>query len=112
MNPRLRLYSSSTAYNMGNVSAELENGALGVERIIGEIVHIRDVTFEAGLYGSLCGIQQATKHSLQQDSNFSDLTISLVGVAVTQKAHIEITNDQAGSVILCVFCLVPAVTRN
>jgi len=35
-----------------------------------------------------------------QDSNFSDLTISIVGVAATQKAHISITTDQADSVIL------------
>ena len=45
-------------------------------------------------------IQQVIKHSLSQDSNFNDLTISIVGVAATQKAHIEITTDQADSVIL------------
>ena len=98
--PRLRLYSSSIAYNFPNVSAELENSTLNVERILGESVHYHIVTFEAGLYGSLDDIQQVIKHSLSQDLNFSDLTISLVGVAATQKAHIEITNDQADSVIL------------
>lgn len=99
-NPRLRLYSSSIAYNFPNVSAELENSTLNVERILGESVHYHIVTFEAGLYGTLDDIQQVIKHSLQQDSNFSDLTISLVGVAATQKAHIEITNTEADSVIL------------
>ena len=98
--PRLRLYSSSIAYNFPNVSAELENSTLNVERILGESVHYHIVTFEAGLYGSLDDIQQVIKHSLSQDSNFSDLTISLVGVAATQKAHIAITNTEADSVIL------------
>ena len=103
-NPRLRLYSSSIAYNFPNVSAELENDTLHIERVIGQIVSTHDVTFEAGLYGSLDDIQQVIKHSIQQDSKFSDLTISLVGVAATQKAHIEITNTEADSVKLCVFC--------
>ena len=58
------------------------------------------MTFEAGLYGTLDDIQQVIKHSLTQDPNFSDLTIRIVGVAATQKAHIEITTDQAGSVVL------------
>ena len=83
------------AYNFPNVSAELENSTLNVERILGESVHYHIVTFEAGLYGSLDDIQQVIKHSLSQDLNFSDLTISLVGVAATQKAHIEITNDRS-----------------
>ena len=100
-NARLRLYSSSIAYNFPNVSAELENDVLHIERIIGQVIRIHNVTFEAGLYGSLDDIQQVIKHSLQQDSNLSDLTISLVGVAATQKAHIEITNDLAGTVVLC-----------
>jgi hypothetical protein len=99
-NPRLRLYSSSIAYNFPNVSAELENDTLNIERIIGAIVHTHTVTFEAGLYGSLDDIQQVIKHSLSRDSNFDDLTISIVGVAATQKAHLEITNGQAGTVVL------------
>ena len=97
---RLRLHSSSLAYNFPNVSAELENNTLRVERAIGQNVHEHDVTFETGLYGTLDDIQQAIKHSLSQDSNFSDLAISIVGVAATQKAHIEITTDQADSAIL------------
>lgn len=99
-NARLRLHSSSLAYNFPNVSADLDNNTLRVERAIGQIVHAHDVTFETGLYGTLDDIQQVIKHSLSQDSNFSDLTISIVGVAATQKAHIEITTDQADSVIL------------
>ena len=99
-NPRLRLYSSSLAYNFPNVSVELENNTLRVERAIGQNVHEHDVTFEDGLYGALDDIQQVIKHSLPQDPNCSDLTISIVGVAATQKAHIEITTDQADSVIL------------
>ena len=99
-NPRLRLYSSSIAYNFPNVSEELENNTLNVERAIGQIVHEHTVTFESGLYGTLDDIQQVITHSLLQDPNFSDLTISIVGVAATQKAHISITTDQADSVIL------------
>ena len=99
-NARLRLHSSSIAYNFPNVSAELENVTLRLERIICQLVHTHDMTFEAELYGSLDDIQQVIKHSLQRDSQFSNLTISLVGVAATQKAHIEIVNGQADSVVL------------
>ena len=52
-NVRLRLHSASLAYNFPNVSAELENNTLHVERAIGQIVHSHDVTFETGLYGTL-----------------------------------------------------------
>jgi hypothetical protein len=99
-NPRLRLYSSSIAYNFPNVSAELENNTLHIERIIGQIVHMHLVSFETGLYGTLDDIQQVIKHSINQDPMFSDLTIRLVGVAATQKAHIEVTNDLADIVKL------------
>jgi hypothetical protein len=58
------------------------------------------VSFETGLYGTLDDIQQVIKHSINQDPMFSDLTIRLVGVAATQKAHIEVTNDLADIVKL------------
>ena len=94
------VHSSSIAYNFPNVPTELENGTLCLERVIGQLVHTHDVTFEAGLYGPLDDIQQVITHSLQQDSQFSDLTISLVGVAATQKTHVIIVNGQAGTVVL------------
>ena len=99
-NPRLRLYSSSLAYNFPNVSAELGNNTLNVERAIGQVVHEHTVTFADGLYGTLDDAQRVISHSLLQDSNMSDLTINIVGVAATQKAHISITTDAADSVIL------------
>ena len=104
-NARLRLHSSSIAYNFPNVSAELENDTLHLERIIGQLVHTHDVTFETGLYGNLDDIQQVINHSLQRDPQFSDLVVSLVGVAATQKAHIEISNGQADTVVLRYFAL-------
>lgn len=101
-NPRLRLYSASLAYKFPNVSAALGNNTLNVERTIGSITHEHTVTFDDGLYGSLDDIQRVISHSLLQDSNmnFSDFTISIVGVAATQKAHISITTDAADSIIL------------
>ena len=70
-NHRLRLYSSSIAYNFPNVSPELENDTLHIERIIGQIVRTHLVTFESGLYGTLDDIQQVIKHSINQDPNFN-----------------------------------------
>jgi len=100
--PRLRLYSASLAYNFPNASAAIGNNTLLIERTIGGIVHEHTVTFEDGLYGSLDDVQRVISHSLLQDSNinFNDFTITIVGVAATQKAHISITTDASDSIIL------------
>ena len=87
-------------YNFPNVSAALGNNTLLIERTIGEVVHERTVTSEDGLYGGLDDVQRVIPHSLLQDSNFSVFTISIVGVAATQKAHISITTNAADSIIL------------
>ena len=59
------------------------------------------MTFEAGLYGSLDDIHQVIKAlAIHSDANFADLTISLVGVAATQKAHVELSTATADTCIM------------
>jgi hypothetical protein len=73
--PRLRLYSSSFAYNFPNVSAEFENNALVIDRLDSSSVlgHRHTVTFKDGVYGSLDDIAQVIKHSTNSDANFTEL---------------------------------------
>ena len=87
-NPRLRLYSSSIAYNFPNVSVELENNTLVIDRYDAAVLgHRHTVTFKAGLYGSLDDIAQVIKHSIHSDANFAELEINLIPVTATQRVH-------------------------
>jgi hypothetical protein len=100
--PRLRLYSNSFAYNFPNVSTELGNGTLRIDRmgLSNQMIYRHIVTFQTGLYGSLDDIQRIIQHSLHQYVNFSDLDITLIGVAATRKVRIVIVNGHAGNMKL------------
>ena len=62
-NPRLRLYSSSFAYNFPNASTEFENNTLVIDRMssLSVLGHRHTVTFNDGLHGSLDDIAQVLK---------------------------------------------------
>ena len=78
--PRLRLYSSSFAYNSPNVDSS--NNQLIINRTTGG--QTKTITFATGLYGTLGDI------ALHADANYNQLEISLIGVAATQRVHLEV----------------------
>jgi hypothetical protein len=99
--PRLRLYSSSIAYNFPNVSVELGNNTLVIDRYDDAILgHRHTVTFKDGLYGSLDDIAQVIKHSIHSDANFAELEINLIPVTATQRVHIEVVNGHTDTIHL------------
>jgi len=101
-NARLRLYSSSFAYNFPNVSAEFENNLLVIDRMTGSgasvLGHRHIVTFQDGLYGSLDDIAQVIKHSIHSDPNFDELVINFIPVTATQRVHVEVINGHTDTV--------------
>ena len=99
-NARLRLYSSSFAYNFPNVSAEFENSTLVIDRLDNPslMTHRHAVTFTDGLYGSLDGIVQVKKHSIHADANFGKLEINFVPFTATQRIHIELLNGHTDTI--------------
>lgn len=101
-NARLRLYSSSFAYNFPNVSAEFENNLLVIDRMSSASVlaHRHIVTFQDGLYGSLDDIAQVIRHSIHSDPNFGELVINFIPVTATQKVHVEVINGHTDTVKL------------
>ena len=99
--PRLRLYSSSIAYNFPNVSAELGNNTLAIDRYDDDVLgHRHTVTFRDGLYGSLDDIAQVIKHSIHSNANFAELEINLIPVTATQRVHIEVVNGHTDTIHL------------
>ena len=101
-NPRLRLYSSSFAYNFPNVSTEFENNTLVIDRMssLSVLGHRHTVTFNDGLYGSLDDIAQVIKHSINSDANFAELVINFIPVTATQKVHVEVINGHTDTLKL------------
>jgi len=100
-NARLRLYSSSFVYNFPNVSAELGNNTLAIDRYDDAILGHRDtVTFKDGLYGNLDDIAQVIKHSIHSDANFAELEIKLIPVTATQRVHVEVVNGHTDTIHL------------
>lgn len=95
--PRLRLYSSSFAYNFPNVSSDFQNDKLVIKRMDSSNVmtHQHIVTFATGLYGSLDDIARVIKHSMHTDTNFPNIEINFIGVAATQKVHVEVINGNS-----------------
>ena len=94
--PKLRLYSASLAYNLANISSQLGNDTLIIDRMSGgTYTHRHTVTFQKGLYGSVEDIQRVIKHSLHDDSNFPNLEILLIPVVATQRVHIEVVNGNS-----------------
>ena len=91
--PRLRLYSSSFAYNFPNLSATFGNNTLVINRTTAG--HSKTITFPDGLYGTLDDISRSIKHALHGDTNFNSIDVTLIGVAATQKVHVEVKNDYA-----------------
>ena len=85
-----------------NVSNDLSNNPLVIDRLgtNNVLAHRHTVTFQTGLYGSLDDMTQVIKHSMHSDPNFSDLEINLIGVAATQKVHVEVINGHTDSVKL------------
>ena len=87
--PRLRLYSSSFAYNFPNVDSS--NNQLVINRTTGG--QTKTIAFATGLYGTLDDIARIIKHELHADANFNQLEVNLIGVAATQKVHLEVKNQ-------------------
>ena len=94
--PKLRLYSASLAYNFANISSQLGNDTLIIDRMSGgTYTHRHTVTFQKGLYGSVEDIHRVIKHSLHADTNFPNLEILLIPVVATQRVHIEVVNGNS-----------------